>query len=185
MVLEIARSPLVEVVEVLSLLLSCLAAVEVDVEVVEDSWTTVLVCCWAASCWPACCWLLDVVTTVQPAPGASEQTLRGLTGVLVEPVAFCVERNVSSLLISVMMRWSTPLDAACCCWELSVRVSPALLWRSVAAVEEVTSVMTTELGCCSTAEVAVEAVLEEVTVRLLVDELTARCSLLVALLDAL
>lgn len=180
LVAVLPRSPLVEVVEVeLSLLLSCLVDVAVAVEE-DDCVTNCSLLPWCA-CWA--CWL-EEVTTVQPVPGASEHTLRGLTGVLVEPVAFCVDRNVSSLLISVMIRWSTPLDAACCCC-----IESLALLRSEVADEEVTSVMVTALGCCfcCSREDDEEVALVELTVRLLVEELTAFCwaTLLDKLLDAL
>lgn len=95
-----SRSLLDDVVDVveLTLLLSCLVvavptalSVAIDEDVLVSKLNSVFAC-WA-----------------EGASAASEQTLRGLAGVFVEPVAFCVDRYESSLLISVMIFWSTPL----------------------------------------------------------------------------
>lgn len=146
-----------------TLLLSCLEVAEVPDAVSElllSKTNSLLVCCGIT--------------------GASEHTLRGLTGVFVEPVALCVDRYESSLLISVMMRWSTPL---CCCCSLRVLVvvdvdfsaaSPTLPLLSADSMLLI-SVMVTPGWSLEAVALDVAEDLDVVTVReLAVDELTAR-----------
>lgn len=165
---EVAVTVEVTFVAVLLSLLLSLAAADVAVVDELDSNTNSFLACTAGT-----------------TPGASEHTLRGLTGVLVDPVAFCVDRYESSFPISVMMRWSTP---ACCSTRLLLDVdvvdtlcteSPLVFWS--AAVTELISLMTTPGWSLEDVVDDLVAVLELDVA----DELTARCCWVLLLLDVL